>query len=664
MKKFLALLLAVVMVASLAACGSSDTDTTTAATDAATTASGEEVTGSEETTAPEAVPVVDNTGKELTELVQASTWGISTWCLFNCTNKPGFYINFYEPLINADNYNMAQPGLAESWSANEDESVWTFNIRKGVKWVDYQGNEVGEVTPEDWLYGLEWVLNFWKNDSYQTTIPISVIKGAKEYYEYTQNLSEDEAWDIDLEKFKEMVGIEVTDDTVTYTCLSSCPYFESVAECIFMFPLAKGQLDAVGGARAFKSVGPFDLWCCGPYLPETYVEDNSWSCVPNPTYWNADNTKVFERVTIIKVESTDMAYQLFESGELNYPMDLSTSTITTIWNDPTNEWHDYLAKKADTGVSWGLFFNYAKNNADGTPDTNWNTAAANENFRKCFYYGLDFYNYLAYIDPIDPESAARGTMTVAGLCTLSDGTDYTELVYDLIDYHPSENYSRQDSAKFEEAKKAATEELTAAGVTFPIQIEMWTKSDQTNVDKYTLMKEIIEDALGTDFVQVNINTVVTSKQSEVYDPSLCSLELQGYGALFADPTTFLNQMRTDVGGNGEWADLYGHISECTNQEVVDEFDTFTEMVNKANEITGDHDARYEALAEAEAYALEHVLCIPTHTPATREITPVNTYSKIAAINDTQATRYINWETYEDYYTMENIADIKAQHYGN
>ena len=28
------------------------------------------------------------------------------------------------------------PGLAESWEPNDDGSVWTFNLRQGVKWQD------------------------------------------------------------------------------------------------------------------------------------------------------------------------------------------------------------------------------------------------------------------------------------------------------------------------------------------------------------------------------------------------------------------------------------------------------------------------------------------------------------------------------------------------
>ncbi len=655
MKKALALLLAAVLAFGLVGCGSTSTDTESSEVQAGDqTDSGKDTTTVTAADGSEVVTVVTTgEGKEITDLVQASSWGVRTWCIFNNNNKPGIYINFIDPLVTADEYNNPTPCLAESWSPNADETVWTFNLRQGVQWVDYEGNVKGEVTSEDWLYGLEWVLNFWKNDSYQTTLPMSIISGAKEYYEYTQSLPEEEAWALGVDKMQEMVGIETPDDyTIVYTCINPCAYFDSLATSVFLYPLAKGQLDEVG-VKNYKSINPYQLWCCGPYVIESYTDDNYWTIVPNESYWD-ESCEVFDSVTIIKVESTDVSWELFQSGDLNYPIDLSTSTINMISADPTNPWHDYLAKKADTGVSWGLFFNYAKNNLDGTVDTAWNTAVANENFRQCFYYGLDLYNFLALIDPVDPESAARGTMTVYGLSTLSDGTDYTSLVYDMIDYHPFEDYSRQDLDKLANYKAAAMEELSAQGISFPIHMDMWSASTQSDVDKFTILKEIFEDYLGTDFVEIDLHTYITNKTSEVYNTSYFSIELQGYGALFSDPLTFLNQMCSDMNGNGEWADLYGHISDCTNGEVVALFDEFTSMVRTADAISGDHDARYQALAETEAFALQHALCIPTHTPATREITPINTYSKIAAINDSQSTRYVNWETNSDYFTAEEI----------
>ena len=71
-----------------------------------------------------------------------------------------------------------------------------------------------------------------------------------------------------------------------------------------------------------------------------------------------------------------------------------------------------------------LLFNYNKMNPDGTPDTNWNTAVANEAFRKSLYYGLDFKEFWSLYDFINPESNRIETFVTRDVVTYSDGTDY------------------------------------------------------------------------------------------------------------------------------------------------------------------------------------------------------------------------------------------------
>lgn len=650
MKKLISLLLALAVCFSLTACA----DSGDPQSEQPSAASSGDAGG-----ASQAVEADDS--KRVKDLVSTFTTELTTWNVYY-SFMPKLPVNFVDPLVSVDPHNNVIPGLAETWSHSDDERVWTFNIRQGVTWVDYEGNYKGDVVAEDWLWGLEWVLNFWKNDSYNTTVPMTFIEGAKEYYEYTQSLSEEEGLALGIDKFVETVGVETPDDhTVVYTCIESCPYFDSLATTVFLYPLSHGQLEEVGN-KGYKSVSPFDLWYCGPYVVSEFVEDNYKTIVRNPAYWD-DTAVLFDSITFLKTESTDTAWDLFQLGEVNDAGTLSNATINQIANDPTNPWHDYLIKNADTGVTWGIFFNYAKNNEDGTPDTAWNTAVANENFRQCFYYGLDLYNYFATVDPVDPTSVARGSITVYGLAALSDGRDYTDLVYDLIGFDPYTNYSHQDLDKLAEYKARAIEELTAQGVSFPVHLDLWAASSQTSTDTYTILKEVLEDYLGTDFVDVEVHTYITSKPQEVYYPGYMSLEIQGYGALYSDPMTFLTMACDDMDGNAEFADLYGHISECTSQEVRDLFSEFTQKVRAANAITGDHDARYEALAEAEAFAIEHCLVFPTHTNAFRGISNINIYSKASAINDTQKFRYVNWETNSDYYTTEEMDAIRSAYLG-
>ena len=57
------------------------------------------------------------------------------------------------------------PSVAKEWSHNEDSSVWTFNLRDDVDWVDVNGEVKAHLTSKDFLVGLEWVLNAAKNQA-------------------------------------------------------------------------------------------------------------------------------------------------------------------------------------------------------------------------------------------------------------------------------------------------------------------------------------------------------------------------------------------------------------------------------------------------------------------------------------------------------------------
>lgn len=78
-----------------------------------------------------------------------------------------------------------EPDLAESWESNEDKTVWTFHLRKGVKW--HKG--YGELTSEDvkWSYervmdpktGSPWQSEYTNVDSVKTDGDYTVIFSLK-----------------------------------------------------------------------------------------------------------------------------------------------------------------------------------------------------------------------------------------------------------------------------------------------------------------------------------------------------------------------------------------------------------------------------------------------------------------------------------------------------
>ena len=107
-----------------------------------------------------------------------------------------------------------------------------------------------------------------------------------------------------------------------------------------------------------------------------------------------------------------------------------------------------------------------------------------------------------------------------GLCYTSDGTDYTELVRQELGLpeNNGETPVRLDKEKVEQYKQQAMEELTALGVTFPVEIDYYIQgSNQNMLDSANVLKQTFSDCLGDDFVKLNILTYVQSSTQEVYN---------------------------------------------------------------------------------------------------------------------------------------------------
>src|SRR5699024_791249 len=115
--------------------------------------------------------------------------------------------------------------------------------------------------------------------------------------------------------------------------------------------------------------------------------------------------------------------------------------------------------------SYQFHLNYNKLNEDGTPDTNWNTAAANEAFRLSWYYGLDLTPYYSRTNAVNPLSCENNYYSMPGLLYTSDGTDYTDLVKAelVLGEADSEKMIRLHSELGEQYNQQAIEELTALG---------------------------------------------------------------------------------------------------------------------------------------------------------------------------------------------------------
>ena len=574
--------------------------------------------------------------------------------------------NMVDSLMEIDNYSRIVPCIAESYTTNEDKSVWTFQIRDGVKWVDVNGNEKADCTSQDFATAMEWILNFHKNESSQTSDFLIMLEGANEYYEYTKTLSEEEAFALTAEEgsvFKEMVGVETPDaNTLIYRCIGSRPYWDSLSTCLW--PMSQAMVDELGGPAGVKAMNNENMWYNGCYTMTSYVQGNEKIFTKNPLYWDQD-CELFNTVTVKMVESNDTMYQLYQSGEID-TVTLTESNLKTIYDDPENPYHDYLVENPATGT-YQIHFNYDKHLEDGTPDVNWNTAIANEAFRLSWYYGLDLTEYWKRTNSINPLSCENEFYSMTGLAYTSDGTDYTELVRQELGLPEidGQTVARLDADKAEQYKQQAIEELTALGVTFPVEVDFFISGgNQTALDTANVLSQCFSDSLGDDYVQFNINTYVSSASQEVYTPKLQSFVFNGWTPGVNDPTNYLDTVLYDA-VNAYYSDTYSNIVDVeeteTTKDLIDTYKEFTAMAEKAKAINDDMDARYQACAEAEAYLISHALVLPAYHSSSWCLTKINPYSKIHAPFGGLNEKMKNWETNADGYTTEQIEAIKAEY---
>ena len=530
-----------------------------------------------------------NSGKPLTELITYETSGreIESWNMLYSQLATNFNVttNIWDGLLSFDSYGKPVAAIAKSWEHNDDASVWTFHLRDDVDWVDINGEVKDHLTSKDFLVGFEWVLNAKKNEAANTSMPSTTVVGAADYYDKTDALDNDAAYALTYEDMLAAgVGIEAPDDyTVVFTCINPCPYFDTVASYVCCYPAPPALIDELG-IDGFRGVNYDQMWSCGPYLIEEFVQDNTKSYIPNPNYYAKDEVTRFERITLNMISDLTVGYQLYQNRELD-ELELSESTLTTIQADPSNEYNDQLCEKRPTKYAY-------------------------------------------------------------------DG----ETMVHLRD-------SSEDSIKA--LRDKAIEELTAVGVTFPVKPPFYFVAGNTVAqDNATVLKQCFIDSFGDDFIQLELRTYVSSFAKEVRTPKMHAFVINGWGADFGDPVNFVGQeiLHDDnayYAANYSNSQLIAENPEDYQKDVVAQFEEFTDLVNEANAIVDDTDARYEAFAKAEAYMINHSLAVPCYYDVRWCLTHVNEYSKINAMFGPCNYKYVNWETSEDAYTTADYEKFAA-----
>lgn len=542
-------------------------------------------------------------------------------------------VNFVDGLMETDSFGKYVGSLAESYEPNADNTVWTFHLRDGVKWVTNNGEEYADVTAEDFVTGLRHAAEFQTGTGY-------VAANVLGFTDYMNNGDfSDDAW--------AKVGIRAVDDkTVEYTLDSSVPYFHTMVEYTTFYPINKQFLESKGegckiGAPdatncAFGQPVPDSILYNGAFILDSFDVKSKTVLKKNEAYWDAANCEL-EKVTIV-YDTGDDPFSTIRGFEQNIyaAAGLSTSWGDEVFNAMAKKYDGYVTTSLPNYYAFGVVFNYNRVTYDNTNyaddealKENTKNAIRNENFRLALKSAFDVPSYLK---STLPDEVAMGTLRnmngVPNLVATSDGTMYNVLVEDAYEEMTGERVSLEDGQwPWLDKEKALDyiEKAKADGIEFPVHVDMLVPEESARLVKQAQsMKQSIEEntdgQIIIELVMRDLDTVQTiAYYSESWDEADYDIStFTGWGPDYVDPKTF-TEIYSPVDG------YYMHSIGLTDQGVTasDDFGSdddlkkelgfmdYEDLYRAADAIKDDLDARYKAFAKADAYLLAHGLYIPT-----------------------------------------------------
>ncbi len=510
-------------------------------------------------------------------------------------------INTYDNLYEYDCEGTLKPALALSHTVTDNADgtqTWTFTLRQGVKWVDYQGREVGEVTADDFVAGMQHMLDSGSELGYLAYEAAQIV-GSGDYY---AGDSTDFA----------TVGVKAVDKyTVAYTLAKPSTFFDTMLGYSVFAPMNRAFYESKGGkfgaeydATAAYGTSPENIAYCGPYLVTNNTAKNTIVYSANPSYWNAENINM-KTITWKYNDGNDALkpYNDAMAGTID-GCGLTTETVTKAKSDGKFDTLAYISScDATTFFAFNNLSRVATANVND-PNVGVSTkteeqlaltkaAMYNKHFRLALCMAVDRAAYNAQVVGEDLKlTSLRNTFTPGRFVSLPEettieingtaktypaGTYYGQIVQDQLNadgikitvWDPaletgtgsSDGFDGWYSAENAAAELAlAIEELKAQGIEIsaenPVYIDqIYWSGHPAYANRANAYKQSVEESLG-GLVKVNLVACETypdimyagyyinngeEANYDVYDMS-------GWGPDYGDPQTYLDTILPDYSG--------------------------------------------------------------------------------------------------------------------
>ena len=585
------------------------------------------------------------------------------------TNEYQIGANVIDTLVEYDSFGELQPSLATEWSYDKATMTWTFTLREGQKWIDNTGAVIADVTAQDFVDAMAYVLDPANNSSTASNL-FGTIANAEEYY----NGLAGEGAKIDFSE----VGVKAVDaTTLQYTLAAECPYFLSMLTYVCFMPAYGPQLAEQGTSFATSAE---TMYYCGAYYISAFEPQVQMTLTKNPNNWDAGHVYINAIQRTYNAEADTIGAEMAKRGEIDQTT-LGADIVDAWMADPeTGSMVSMERPKIDFDYFYCFNFNVHALNEDFYREgmtgysidekyepENWEKAVNNENFRQSIMHAINRTStiYISTGDYADPATYIQNTITPAGFSVdESTGKDYTE--QDAFSEITSKDFYDPDAALA--YKEAAMQELSAENVTFPVKTLVRYNPSTTNwEEECVVLEQQLEGVLGADYIDVIIEAgPADSFLTDVRRSCDYMLLLCNWGADYADPETWTDPFYQSANGDGtynrgmRYAYLAYAIEDNTaSAETVKEY---FRLVEAAKAITNDTTARYAAFAEAESYLIEHALAVPYGVSVSDfVVSRLNPWEGQYAAFGVSNLRYKGQHLYDHAISMEEFEAAAAQH---
>ncbi|NIZ60506.1 oligopeptide ABC transporter substrate-binding protein OppA [Sedimentitalea sp. CY04] len=202
--------------------------------------------------------------------------------------------DLFEGLMNQDADGNLVPGVATGYTANEDNTVYTFTLRDNAKWSNGD-----PVTASDFVFAWQRAASPELASAYQWYIELMSIENASAV--------------IAGDKPLDALGVKALDDlTFEVTLSAPLPYFPQMTTHSTTFPAPQKVVEMHGDAW----IKPENIVSNGAYVLTEHLPQERSTRERNTMYWDNDAT-IIDKVVALVINDENVALTRYMAGELD-----------------------------------------------------------------------------------------------------------------------------------------------------------------------------------------------------------------------------------------------------------------------------------------------------------------------------------------------------------